>query len=178
MKKLLTALLACLMVLSCFAGASAEEAYNPDAILYLTCTNDPTHLDPALATDGQSTILTGSLYSALIGYNQDGTLFMDVAESYDVADDGVTYTFHIRDGVKFHDGTPCDAKAVEWNWNRVSPANATADMTYSSVLFGNVESFEATDDLTFVVKLKETDSTFLTLQGSNSLAAGLVSPTA
>lgn len=178
MEKLLTVLLACLMVLSCFAGASAEEAYNPDAILYLTCTNDPTHLDPALATDGQSTILTGSLYSALIGYNQDGTLFMDVAESYDVADDGVTYTFHIRDGIKFHDGTPCDAKAVEWNWNRVSPANATADMTYSSVLFGNVESFEATDDLTFVVKLKETDSTFLTLQGSNSLAAGLVSPTA
>ena len=109
------------MVLSCFAGASAEEADNPDAILYLTCTNDPTHLDPALATDGQSTILTGSLYSALIGYNQDGTLFMDVAESYDVADDGVTYTFHIRDGIKFHDGTPCDAKAVEWNWNRVSP---------------------------------------------------------
>ena len=179
MKRFLSALLSLMLVACCFAGmAVAETAYNPDAIVYLTNTDDPNHLDPALATDDQSTIVTGSLYSALIGYNKDGSLFCDVAESYDVSEDGTVYTFHIRPGIKFHDGTDCDAYAVEWNWNRVSPANATPDMTYSSVLYGNVESFEATDASTFVVTLKSSDSTFLTLQGSNSLAAGLVSPTA
>lgn len=179
MRKTLALILAVLMVFGLSGVVSAEEeAYNPDAIIYETSTDDPTHLDPALATDGQSTVVTQLLYSALVGYNKDGSLYMDVAESYDVSEDGLTYTFHIRDGVKFHDGTPCDAEAIEWNWNRVSPANATPDMTYSSVLFGNVESFEATDELTFVVKLKSQDSTFLTLQGSSSLAAGLISPTA
>ena len=180
MKKYLSILLALVLALACFGGAAiAEEpAYDPDAIVILTNTDDPPHLDPALSESDQSTILTGSLYSALVGYNRDGSLFCDVAESYDVSDDGTVYTFHIRPGIKFHDGTPCDAKAVEWNWNRVCPANATPEMVYSQVLFGNVKSFEATDDLTFVVTLNYSDSTFLTLQGSNSLAAGLVSPTA
>ena len=179
MKRTVSILLSLLLVLVCFSGVSvAETAYNPDAMIILTNTDDPTSLDPAIAQDDQSTIVTGSLYSALIGYNKDGSLFCDVAESYDVSDDGKVYTFHIRQGIKFHDGTTLDAHAVEWNWNRVSPANATPDMVYSSVLFGNVESFEATDDYTFVVTLKDSDSTFLTLQGSNSLAAGLVSPTA
>ncbi len=179
MRKTLALLLVLMLTLLSFGVASAEEVQaNPDAIIYLTSTADPTHLDPALANDGQSTIVTGSLYSALIGYNKDGSIYCDVAESYDVSDDGLTYTFHIREGVKFHDGTDCDAYAVEWNWNRVVPENATPDMTYSSILFGNVASFEATDALTFVVTLKQHDSTFLTLQGSNSLAAGLISPTA
>lgn len=179
MRKTLSLILAVLMVFGLSGVVCAEEpAYNPDAIIYETSTADPTHLDPALATDGQSTVVTQLLYSALVGYNKDGSLYMDVAESYEVSEDGLTYTFKIRDGVKFHDGTPCDAKAIEWNWNRVAPANATPDMTYSSVLFGNVESFKAVDDLTFEVKLKQPDSTFLTLQGSSSLAAGLISPTA
>ena len=106
MKKFLSALLSLVLVACCFAGmAVAETAYNPDAIVYLTNTDDPNHLDPALATDDQSTIVTGSLYSALIGYNKDGSLFCDVAESYDVSEGGTVYTFHIRPGVKFHDGT-------------------------------------------------------------------------
>ena len=179
MRKTLALILSLMLMLLSFGSvASAEAAANPDAIIYLTTTADPTHLDPALCSDGQSTIVTGLVYSSLIGYNKDGSIYCDVAESYDVSEDGLTYTFHIRDGIKFHDGTVCDAYAVEWNWNRVSPANATPDMTYSSILFGNVASFEATDALTFVVTLKQKDSTFLTLQGSSSLAAGLVSPTA
>jgi len=169
------ALLATMCAVPAFAG---DAAYNPDAIICIYSTDDPTHLDPALATDGQSTVVTGLLFDALIGYNKDGSIFPNVAESWEVAEDGLTYTFKIREGIKFHDGTVCDAKAVEWNWNRVIPWNATPEMDYSELLFGNVESFEATDDYTFVVKLKDRDSTFLTLQGSGSLACALLSPTA
>ncbi len=42
-----------------------------------------------------------------------------LAESYDVSDDGMTYTFHLRDGVKFHDGTPMDAEAVQFSYQRI-----------------------------------------------------------
>ena len=179
MRKFLALLLGMMLTMSLIVPAvSAEAAYNPDAIIYCSSTADPTHLDPALATDGQSTIVTGLIYSSLVGYNLDGTLCMDVAESYDVSEDGLTYTFHLRDGIKFTDGTACDADAVVWNWNRCIPANATADMAYATTLFGSVASFKAADPLTFVVTLSKKDSTFLTLQGSNSLAAGLISPTA
>ena len=180
MKKFLS-LVTALVMLAAMAAMPAlaeEAAYNPDAIIYIYSTDDPTHLDPALATDGQSTVVTGLLFNSLVGYNRDGTIFPDVAESWEVSEDGLTYTFKIRDGIKFHDGTVCDAKAVEWNWNRVAPWNASPDMSYSSILFGNVESFSASDDYTFVVTLKGKDSTFLTLQGSSSLAAALLSPTA
>jgi peptide/nickel transport system substrate-binding protein len=179
MRKFLALLTGLVLALGMIVPAAvAEEAYDPDAIIYLSSTADPTHLDPALATDGQSTVVTGLLFSSLIGYNLDGSIFMDVAESYDVSEDGLTYTFHIRDGIKFTDGTACDADAIVWNWNRVIPANATADMSYSQTLFGSVASFEAVDPLTFVVTLAKKDSTFITLQGSSSLAAGLISPTA
>ena len=93
MRKTLALILAVLMVFGLSGVVSAEEeAYNPDAIIYETSTDDPTHLDPALATDGQSTVVTQLLYSALVGYNKDGSLYMDVAESYDVSEDGLTYT--------------------------------------------------------------------------------------
>ncbi|MDR2656881.1 MAG: ABC transporter substrate-binding protein, partial [Oscillospiraceae bacterium] len=180
MKKWLSLLTALIMLaaMSAMPALAEEPAYNPDAMIYVYSTDDPTHLDPALATDGQSTVVTGLLFNSLVGYNRDGSIFPDVAESWEVSEDGLTYTFKIREGVKFHDGTVCDAKAVEWNWTRVAPWNASPDMAYSTILFGNVEKFEATDDYTFVVTLKSKDSTFLTLQGSSSLAAALLSPTA
>lgn len=179
MRKYLALLTGFVLVLCMLVpAATAEAAYDPDAIIYVSSTADPTHLDPALCSDGQSTVVTALLFSSLIGYNLDGSIYMDVAESYDVSEDGLTYTFHIRDGILFTDGTSCDAEAIEWNWNRVIPANATADMPYSQTLFGSVASFDAVDSQTFVVTLSKKDSTFITLQGSNSLAAGLVSPTA
>jgi len=179
MRKFLGILLAAALCLSLALSAAAEApAYNPDAILYIYSTDDPTHLDPAICSDGQSTVVTGLIYSALIGYNHDGSIYPDVAESWDVSEDGLTYTFHLREGVKFHDGTPVDADAVAWNYNRVVPENATPEMTYSTLLYGNVGSFQVIDPLTFEVTLKQKDSTFLTLAGSSSLSCGLVSPTA
>lgn len=77
MRKTLALILAVLMVFGLSGVVSAEEeAYNPDAIIYETSTDDPTHLDPALATDGQSTVVTQLLYSALVGYNKDGSLYI------------------------------------------------------------------------------------------------------
>lgn len=180
MKKLLALALALAMLLSIGSFAFAEEAYNPDAIYMVSSTDDPTHMDPILCSDGQSTIITGLVYSALIGYNLDGTIYGDVAESWEVSDDALTYTFHIREGIKFHDGTTLDANAVKWNWDRVVPANGidTADLPYAELFYSDVESYEVVDDYTFVAHLSKPNNAFLVMIGSSSLAAGLVSPTA
>ena len=64
MKKTLALVLALVMLLAMGSFASAEEpAYNPDAIIYQSTSDDPTHLDPALCYDGQSTGITGQVFS-------------------------------------------------------------------------------------------------------------------
>jgi len=186
MKKILAFALALAMLLSFGSFAMAEELdYNPDAWYYVSSTDDPTHMDPYLCSDGQSTIVTGLIYDALVVYNLDGSLAPNVAESWDVSDDALTYTFHIRPGIKFHDGTDLDAYAVEWNWDRVVPAEGKTfadepyvNMPYAELFYSDVASYEATDASTFVVTLKEPNNAFLTLIGSCSLAAGIISPTA
>jgi len=181
MKKTLALVLALVMLLAMGSFASAEEpAYNPDAIIYQSTSDDPTHLDPALCSDGQSTGITGQVFSSLMTFDLDRNLVCDVAESYEVTDDGTTYTFKIRDGVKFHDGTPCDAYAVEWNYNRVCPCaeGDTEAMPYASLIYGGVTGFEATDASTFVVHLDKANSAFLTMSTAAALCPGLVSPTA
>ena len=181
MKKILALALALALLLTMGCTAFADLEWDPDAIYFQSSTDDPTHMDPALCTDGQSTTITGLVFSALIGYNLDGSIFPDVAESWDVSDDVLTYTFHIRKGIKFHDGTTLDANAVKWNWDRIVPepvGHGTADMPYSEVLFGNIASYQVIDDLTFEATLKQPDTDTLILLGSNSLAAAIVSPTA
>ena len=182
MKKILALALALALLLTMGCTAFADLEWDPDAIYFQSSTDDPTHMDPALCTDGQSTTITGLVFSALIGYNLDGSIFPDVAESWDVSDDVLTYTFHIRKGIKFHDGTTLDANAVKWNWDRTIPLPENnvdlAVYQYSDLFFNNVESYELIDDYTISVTLKTPDNSFLVKIGSSSLTAGLVSPTA
>ncbi|MFR0875571.1 MAG: ABC transporter substrate-binding protein [Bilophila wadsworthia] len=96
-----------------------------------------------------------------------------LAESYDVSPDGLVYTFHLRKGVKFHDGTDFNAEAVKVNFDRVTnPENKLK--RYS--LYSNIAKTEVVDDLTAKVTLKTPFSPFI-----NQLAhpsAVMISPTA
>lgn len=88
-----------------------------------------------------------------------------LAESWKVSDDQRTYTFTIRSGVKFHDGTPVTANDFERSWRRLfDEKDPTRDpTTYASVELGgaNVTSYKALDDTTFEVKLAAPDVAFL-----------------
>ena len=72
-----------------------------------------------------------------------------LAESWEVSDDGLVWTFKIREGVKFHDGTPCDANAVAWslNWTIEKEVETFAFYLY------NFEEIVALDDTTLQVTL-------------------------
>ncbi|WP_234791076.1 ABC transporter substrate-binding protein [Mycolicibacterium wolinskyi] len=106
-----------------------------------------------------------------------------LAESWDISADGLEYTFHIRRGVKFHDGTPLDAQAVEYNirrmWDKNSPMYSARAAGQTSFVWKFVESVKTVDDHTVKVRLTQPFSEFLRMlaQGGNGSTA-IMSPTA
>lgn len=86
-----------------------------------------------------------------------------LAESWEISDDSRTYTFNIRQGVNFHDGTPLNAEAVKINFERIMDPDVGANFF---PIFKNIESIETPDEFTVVVTLSKPDINFL-----NSLIA-------
>src|ERR1700712_5023946 len=106
-----------------------------------------------------------------------------LAQSWDVSEDGLDYTFHIRHGVKFHDGTPLNAEAVEYNirrmWDKNSPQYSVKAAGQTNFVWKFLDSVETVDDYTLKVHLKQPFSEFLRMltQGGNGSTA-IMSPTA
>ncbi|MDQ3996163.1 MAG: ABC transporter substrate-binding protein [Gemmatimonadota bacterium] len=80
---------------------------------------DPRSLDPALSTDVPTGRAVGYVFDGLTKFTPDAKLEPGLAERWEVSADGMTYTFHLRRGVKFHDGTPFVARQVLRSWQRV-----------------------------------------------------------
>jgi ABC-type transport system substrate-binding protein len=80
---------------------------------------DPRSLDPALSTDVPTGRAVGYVFDGLTLFTPEAKLEPGLAERWDVSPDGLTYTFHLRRGVKFHDGTPFVARQVLRSWQRV-----------------------------------------------------------
>ena len=106
-----------------------------------------------------------------------------LAESWDISPDGLEYTFHIRRGVQFHDGTPLDAAAVEYNirrmWDPDSPMYSARAAGQTGFVWKFVDAVETVDEHTVKVTLTQPFSEFLRMlaQGGNGSAA-IMSPTA
>lgn len=99
---------------------------------------DPPTLDPHLSGDSTSAEYVVEIYSGLVAYDRDLKLIPDIAESWDVSEDGTVYTFHLRDGVKFHNGKPVRAQDFKWSFERAcdyKTGSSTAD-TYMGDIVG------------------------------------------
>jgi peptide/nickel transport system substrate-binding protein len=80
---------------------------------------EPVSLDPAIITDGISNRITRQIYEGLVKYKGSTTeVISSLAEKWEVSKDGTVWTFTLHKGVKFHDGNPCDAAAIVWNFDR------------------------------------------------------------
>ncbi len=80
---------------------------------------EPVDLDPAIITDGISSRITRQIYEGLVKYKGATTEVVPaLAEKWTASADGTVWTFTLRRNVKFHDGTPFDAAAVVWNFER------------------------------------------------------------
>jgi len=167
------------------AGRSALDArfQNGGKTLVISFPQSTTQLDPGLAGNsgyGDIIPINENLYEGLTRYkNGSAKIEPALAESWTTSTDGLTWVFKIRSGVKFHDGTPLDAKAVETTINRqIDPKNAlySDQFSYAGIIFAEYVSAKATGDLELTVALKRP----ITLVTANLavFAAGIVSPTA
>jgi len=119
------AILAGLVALSGAAGLSAPVACSgpgvPDRRTLIDSRDnyDPRSLDPALSTDVPTGRAVSYVFDGLTRFTPKAAVVPDLATSWELASDGITYTFHLRDGVRFHDGTSFSASDVRHSWERV-----------------------------------------------------------
>ena len=119
-------------------------------------TQDLASLDPHVDTDAGTRDVVFNLYEGLVKPTSDGGFIPAVASDYIISDDAKTYTFTLRDGITFHDGTPVTIEDVKYSIDRYAEIQGE-----SSAFSSLVDSVEVQDDKTLVVNLKESYSEFL-----------------
>ncbi|MDD5800075.1 MAG: ABC transporter substrate-binding protein [Coriobacteriales bacterium] len=142
---------------------------------------DPRGLDPAYVDDGESAKIIENIYENLVTYDDDSCdVKPKLATDYNISDDGLTYTFNLQQGVKFHDGTDFNAEAVKKSIERqLEGTGRTDDMTYASFTFGTasegngVKSVETDGDYTVKITLAAASAPFI-----KNLAMVLAAPIA
>lgn len=98
--------------------------------LRLNLASEPDKLDPALNTTVDGACLAVNSFSGLCAYNDANEVVMDMAESYEVLNDGLTYVFTMRDGLLWSDGTELSAKDFEYSWKRAADPQTASDYGY------------------------------------------------
>jgi peptide/nickel transport system substrate-binding protein len=159
----------------------AGAAYGPEGVaqtsgdtLIYAGAADPTYLDPALVSDGESFRVTKQIFEGLVDFAPGTTrLVPGLATSWSVARDGKTYTFNLRGGVRFHDGTAFNARAVCANFNRwynfTGPFRDASATFYYQSIFGGFkgqaaalyQSCRAATPLKAVIKLRRKNGPFV-----------------
>jgi peptide/nickel transport system substrate-binding protein len=172
------------LCVAALAGCSAPAPEKPVATKTFADTftyaqgADPRGLDPALVDDGESSKIIVNIYEGLLKYADDSTkVEPSLAEKWDISADGLTYTFTLKKGVKFHDGTDFNADAVKFNIDRQLPPKVTPDMGYASFVYGSVKDVVVVDPSTVKINLTAPNTAFLA-NLAMSLAAPIVSPKA
>ena len=138
------------------------------------------NLDPLHMPDGWSLMAGGQpLYDGLIAYGPGPTgptLQPWLAKAWEVSDDLMTYTFHLRDDVKFHDGTPFNAEAVKFNFETwMDPANSPGAIANVAE---QVKSVEATGEYSVAITTKDLNVFFANDLVANQGGVVFASPTA
>ena len=102
----------------------------PDNILKLQLASEPDKLDPALNSTVDGATLAANTFVGLFTYDENGELIPALAESYTESEDGLTYEFTLKDGLKWSDGSELNAKDFEYAWKRAANPDTGADYSY------------------------------------------------
>ena len=161
--------------------AEAPAASGGNKILKVQIGPNPETIDPALnsAVDGGNMLLHA--FECLLIVDQDGKLAPGQAESWETSEDGLTWTFHLREGLKWSDGTPLTANDFVYSWKRVCDPMVAAPYAetvlsmvagYEDAIGGNLDALQvvAQDDLTLVVTLNAPCSYFGSLAAFATLS--------
>ncbi|MDT0683830.1 ABC transporter substrate-binding protein [Roseicyclus sp. F158] len=133
------------------AAAGLAQDYDPEAVINIGSLYEPQNLDnTAGAGQGINEAFNGNVYEGLFVLTDEGEVEPKLVEDYEISEDGLTYTFTLKDGVSFHSGEPMTAADVKSSIERVT-AESSASSRKSSLAV--IESVEAPDDGTVVVTL-------------------------
>jgi len=108
-----------------------QQTTNGDnTTLKLNISSEPAFLDPALNSSVDGAILAANSFGGLYSYDETGVPAPNFATGFEMSADGLTYTFTLRDGLKWSDGSPLTAKDFEYSWKRAAKAETAADYSY------------------------------------------------
>ncbi|WP_146547735.1 ABC transporter substrate-binding protein [Rummeliibacillus suwonensis] len=139
-------------------GTQTEKSKTGGSVV-VAIPQDLDYLDPNLAEAAGTREVMFNIFEGLLKANTEGGLDPAIAESYDISDDGLTYTFTIRDGVKFHNGQTLTSKDVAYSYAKLAGLKTGKPLSSS---FANVKKIETPDDKTVVIQLKEKEAAFIT----------------
>jgi peptide/nickel transport system substrate-binding protein len=140
-------------------GGDTGEAAGDDGVLVVGTTEKPSTIDPAEAYEKFASDLLFNTTDRLIDLEPGtGDAVEGVAESYEISDDGLAYTFTLREGVTFQDGSELTSEDVKWSLERSLDINHPDGAAF---LIAGIESIETPDDLTVEITIAEPNVTFL-----------------
>jgi peptide/nickel transport system substrate-binding protein len=120
---------------------------------------EPPHLDPTSAAAGAiDQVLYTNVFEGLTKFTETGAVVAGLAEAWEISEDALSYTFTLRDGVTFHDGTALDAEDVKFSLDR---ARAEDSQNAQKALFSGIAEVTVIDPLTVEVRLDQPDGNFL-----------------
>lgn len=138
-------------------GIGAAHAARTDITVALQL--EPPHLDPTSAAAGAiDSVLYSNVFEGLTRFASDGSIVPGLASEWDISDDGLVYTFKLRDGVTFHDGTTMDAEDVKFSLDRARAEDST---NAQKALFASIADVTVIDPLTVQVILSEPTGNFI-----------------
>lgn len=138
---------------------SGSAALAQQSDLTIAIQLEPPHLDPTSAAAGAiDSVLYSNLFEGLTRFTETGEIVPGLARSWDISEDGLTYTFHLAEGVTFHDGTGFDASDVVFTLDRARGEDST---NAQKALYEGIESVTALDPRTVQITLKKPDGNLL-----------------
>lgn len=157
---LVSVLLTLTIALSACSGDKAGESSKDESSITIGIPQDlEESLDPHKAVAAGTKEILFNIYEGLVKPDSDGNMVPAVASDYTIEDGGRLYTFTLRDGILFHDGTNVTVEDIKYSIERCADTSGEGTLLVSA--FSNIDRVEIVDEKTVAIYLKEADTDFL-----------------
>lgn len=142
------------------SSTSSETTSAEESKITIGIPQDLDSLDPNTATAAGTKEILFNIYEGLYKPDSEGNLVPAVASDYTLSEDGLVYTFTLREGIKFHNGNPVTIEDVEYSMKKLANADGEAPLVSA---FSNVTDISVIDDSHIAITLAEPNSSFLAI---------------